>query len=53
MFSGCLYLADYGSTDPGLADPVIRKMNSILSTWERDYTVATPRINSRRVVLYL
>jgi len=33
--SGRLYLADYGSTDHGLADHVIRKMSSILSTWEK------------------
>jgi len=30
--SGCLCLVDYGSTDHGLADHVVRKMNSILST---------------------
>jgi len=36
VFFGCLYLADYGSTDHGLADHVICKVNSILNTRERD-----------------
>ena len=35
-YIGCLYSADYGSTDHELADHVLRKMNSILSNWEKD-----------------